>query len=378
MSWDRSDTSPLAQEAALWLIELDEPGEATLRRFAAWLETSPRHVEEFLLAAAVWKEFDHLDSARRLDVQRMVDEARRSVRPLDIAAKGDGSAGNDGGGGGTHVGGGGHIGGSGAHSPSFRRMLRFALAAAAAVIVVGIASSVFRSMPPQTYATTRGEQRALKLEDGSVVYLNTQSRVQVQFSKSVRAIRLLEGEAMFNVEHDAARPFRVMAGSTVIQAIGTRFNVYRSEAGATVSVVEGVVQISPDAATTASLPPAKETHTTVEPPAIRLQQARVSAGEQARVAPDGEIITHSVPDLAQIVAWRERRLVFRADRLEDVVTEFNRYNAVQIHILSDTLRGKQITGVFDADDPRSFVQFLQRDSALSVDAKSDEITVSLR
>ncbi len=117
---------------------------------------------------------------------------------------------------------------------------------------------------------------------------------------------------------------------------------------------------------------------TTEPPSVEPQRARVSAGEQARVALDGEIVKHLVPDLAQLVAWRERRLVFRADPLEEVATEFNRYNSLQLHILSDALRGKQITGVFDADDPRSFIQFLERDGALSVNEKSAEITVSLR
>ncbi|MEP7247620.1 MAG: FecR domain-containing protein, partial [Gammaproteobacteria bacterium] len=82
--------------------------------------------------------------------------------------------------------------------------------------------------------------------------------------------------------------------------------------------------------------------------------------------------------LAQVVAWRERRLVFRADPLERVATEFNRYNHVQILIESDALRGKQITGVFDADDPRSFVQFLQRDSTLAVEDSGTDISIGLR
>jgi transmembrane sensor len=340
MSWDHTEPPTLAEEAAHWLVELEEPDGATLARFAAWLETSPRHVEEFLLASAVWKEFEHFDAARRFDIEKLIDEARNNVRTVGLAPSGGAPT-----------------------SPSRAqtrnvRWIALAAAAMAAAIVVGIAVWQAPRLQPESYATVRGEQRALKLEDGSVVYLNTQSRVQVQFSKEARVIRLLEGEAMFNVEHDAARPFRVLAGSTVIQAIGTRFNVYRSAAGATVSVVEGVVQISPEA--TSAAPP------------------RVSAGEVARISADGAIVTRAVPDLAQIVSWRERRLVFRADRLEDVATQFNRYNAVQIRIEDDAVRGKQITGVFDADDPRSFVQFLQRDGALEVTDGDGEISIRRR
>jgi len=101
----------------------------------------------------------------------------------------------------------------------------------------------------------------------------------------------------------------------------------------------------------------------------------VSAGEQAQIARDGAIVTHTVPDLGRLVAWRERRLVFRGDSLEEVVTQFNRYNALQIHIEEGALRDRQITGVFDADDPRSFIQFLSRDATLTVEEDSGEVTV---
>jgi transmembrane sensor len=236
-------------------------------------------------------------------------------------------------------------------------------------------------VPLHTYATGRGEQRTLKLEDGSVVYLNTQSRLEVRFAKNVRAIRLLEGEALFSVERDPARPFRVMAGSTMIQAIGTRFNVYSSDAGATISVVEGTVQVSPETESSSSPSPtplAANTAAVGQVAAREPHEARLSAGEQARVSRDGGIVKRTVPDLSQIVAWRERRLVFRADALTEVAAQFNRYNSVQIRVAGDALRAKQITGVFDADDPRSFLQFLERDGALAVEERGNDIIVRLR
>lgn len=359
MSWDRTETPALSEEAAHWLIELEEPGADTLRRFAAWLETSPRHVEEFLLVAAVWKAFDNMDAERRLDIQTLLNEARSNVRPL-----------------------GSYIPRAPAESSTVvekpRRIRAFALAAVVVLAVVtGVTVWLFQHGSPQIYATAHGEQRALKLEDGSVIYLNTQSRVEVRFSRQTRAIRLLEGEAMFDVEHDAARPFRVMAGHTVIQAIGTRFNVQRAAAGATVSVVEGVVQISQDEP---SIPPSISTPTQMPNArqAAEPHPARVSAGEQAQVLGDGEIVTRAVPDLAQVVAWRERRLVFRGDSLAQVAAEFNRYNALQIRVEGDAVRNKQMTGVFDADDPRSFVQFLKRDNSLLVEEGAQDITIRSR
>ncbi|HEU4625440.1 MAG TPA: FecR domain-containing protein [Steroidobacteraceae bacterium] len=356
MRLDHTPTAALSEEAAHWLVELEEPGTEVLGRFAAWLESSPRHIEEFLMAAAVWKEFDHFDAERRLDIEQLLATARSNVRPLGASATTEPVA-----------------------RGRWRPTRVAVLAGIAAAAVLGLALWLYAGGSPQTYATTRGEQRALKLEDGSVVYLNTQSRVEVMYSKTARTIRLLEGEAMFNVEQDAIRPFRVMSGPAVIQAIGTRFNVYRSDAGATVTVVEGVVQISPNTSA-ASRPTvaSRAGEPQGAPTGVLSGPERLAAGEQARVSPRGEVVKRSVADLTQVVAWRERRLVFRGDSLDDVATEFNRYNTLQIHVEGAAVAAKQITGVFDADDPRSLLQFLERDPALAVIDDGQNVAVRER
>ena len=80
----------------------------------------------------------------------------------------------------------------------------------------------------------------------------------------------------------------------------------------------------------------------------------------------GEIVKRDLPDLEQIVAWRDRTLVFRGDSLEDVAREFNRYNELQVRLQGDLVRNKRLTGVFNADDPRSLILFLRRDPSLEV------------
>lgn len=348
-TWPHPETQPLAEEAAHWLIELEEPWPKTLNDFGAWLRASPRHVEEFLLVSAVWKEFEGFDAERRMQIQQLIDEAAaHDVTRLepDVA----GSA--------THA---------ASSQPSRRKTLSLA-GSLAASILAGVAFWFFAATSPDVYVTSRGEQRAFKLDDGSIVYLNTQSRVEVLFSRQTRNVRLLEGEAMFTVEHDPARPFRVISDDTVIQAIGTQFNVYRSNAGTTVSVVEGIVEISPtehEAQPPRSRQPATSaTVAASRPPIAKVE--RLSAGEQARVSHDGEIVKRGLPDLEQIVAWRDRTLVFRGDSLEHVATEFNRYNELQVRLEGDLVRAKRLTGVFDADDPRSLILFLRRDPSLQI------------
>ena len=352
MTWGRHETQPLAEEAAHWLIELEEPEPKTLHDFSAWLRASPRHMEEFLLVSTVWKEFEGFDAERRLQIQQLIDEATEPViRPVTPLAP--------------------DVVQPAAHAPPShpsRRSTLYLAASLAASVLAGVALWFFVATAPDVYATSRGEQRAVKLNDGSIVYLNTQSHVEVQFSRQVRNVRLLEGEAMFAVEHDPARPFRVISDDTVIQAIGTQFNVYRSNAGTTVSVVEGIVEISPteyEAQPPISRQPTiPVTMAASRPPIAEVNRLR--AGQQARVARDGEIVKRELPDLQQIVAWRERTLVFRGDSLEDVAREFNRYNELQVRLEGDLVRSKRLTGVFDADDPRSLILFLRRDPSLQI------------
>ncbi len=349
----------VAEQAAAWLIELETPEPGVLADFAQWLAASPGHVEEFLLASAVWSEFDGFDAERRMPVLQLIDEARGNVRALnptgDVRAR--------------------------PSQTQRRRALTLGLSAAAAVAAVVFAIWTF--LPgSQEYSTARGEQRVFKLDDGSIVNLNAQSRVTVSYSKAERAIRLIEGEAMFTVAHDAARPFRVSTRNMVIQAIGTRFDVLRNASGTTVSVVEGVVQISstqiPSDEAHAAPPSAPVAVSPTSPRRLPVSPARVEAGEQAHVSLRGEIVKQAMPDLHEAVAWRERRLVFRGESLERVAEEFNRYNTLQIRLEGEAVRNKRLSGVFDADDPQSLVLFLSNDLDIVAETGSREVIIRER
>jgi transmembrane sensor len=350
---DNSMDMKIAEEAAEWLIELDNPDPQALARFAAWLKASPRHVEEFLLVSAVWTEFDDFDPDRRFPVRRMLDAATRNVQPISPGAQ---------------------VPEPQAAKPDRRRWF-----AAAAVVLIAVLAGVWGVFALQagTYVTAIGEQRSFKLEDGSIIHLNTQSRVEVRYSEAERTVRLLAGEAMFGVARDAERPFRVMSGDAIIQALGTEFNVYRRAEGTTVSVVEGVVQVLPTGEAppgpvpNAPSPASTLTHGTIS----FMAPARVEAGEQAQVSAGGEVVTQPVSDISGAVAWRERRLVFRGDRLEVVAREFNRYNRVQIRIEGEEVRARRLTAVFDADDPRSLVLFLKSDAQLNVVADDRQVVI---
>ena len=320
----------IAEQAAQWLVELEDAGEGPQEEFARWLKQSPLHVQEFLLASAAWREFENFDPMKQVAIHKATSIAEmQQPSPLTLrSARGE--------------------------SVSARQSRgKWAPALAAAVVLVCSIALVFWRMSSNARiaSTGTGEQRTLTLPDGSSVQLNTRSRVDVDYTESRREVRLLEGEALFTVNRDSARPFRVRAGETVIRALGTQFNVYRHATGATVSVVEGAVQVSDQG-----------------------MPARLGAGEQAEVDA-GRVIKHTKPDFEKALAWRTKRLVFRGDSLETVVAEFNRYNELHIELESARIRDKRLTGVFDADDPDSLMQFLERDPTVVVERLAKKAVV---
>jgi transmembrane sensor len=322
----RLQETSVAEQAARWVMEFDDADEpAALDRFAVWLKASPQNVEAYLSAAAAWGAFDHMDPERTIDVQRMVRDAQANVVTLGTA---DESA---------------TLQISPGSPPAARGSgwLKYAAAAAVAVIT-GTLLLVFMPARTQTYATEIGEQRTVKLADGSVVYLNTHSTLRVEYSPNAREIHLLRGEALFVVEKDPLRPFRVDAGQTRVQAIGTQFNVYRRPGEIEVSVIEGAVRIA--------------------------DKQDLVAGEKVRIAAGGAIDKPAAANIADEVAWRERRLVFRDDPLTDIVAEFNRYNAdYPLRFEGDARTAPSLTGVFRADDPEALLLFLQGNSQLSIE-----------
>jgi transmembrane sensor len=109
------------------------------------------------------------------------------------------------------------------------------------------------------------------------------------------------------------------------------------------------------------------------------EPADLGAGEQVRVVADGSLVKQPAPDIVQATAWRQRRLVFQADTLEDIAAEFNRYNrSPRIRVEGEAARQARFTGIFDADDPLSLVQLLGTDRELAFERRETELVIRPR
>jgi transmembrane sensor len=246
---------------------------------------------------------------------------------------------------------------------------RLGVAAAVALIAASTLFVQWTDFGARHYATDRGEQRIFKLPDGSLIHLNTQTRAQVRYGEHARIVELTKGEALFAVAQDTARPFRVIAGGAVIEAIGTQFNVYRHSTSTRVAVVEGRVRVSAEGAEPSSLPDSPQT--------VAPGSALLAAGEGARVDREGAI-TVEVAAVNQATAWRQRLLQFDETTLAQAAAEFNRYNTMQIHVQGEEIRGLRVTGFFNVDNPEGLLRFLDKDRSLDIMRDGQNVTIRAR
>lgn len=404
MSSDTLKTRAIIVEANEWLIKMMEPGASAADEagFAAWLRQSPVHVREYLRAEAVYAAMAGIDPERRIDVGdllrqdggnvvelgqvRQVSEGCASEGAVVSQEAEDWSSVPDSRAGvldqqGTY---GDLSQGSGPRSRSRlrkggRRLQRARsprrLWTAAACMVLAIAAGAalyIQNTAPDVYTTALGEQRRLVLEDGSVIEMNTQSELEVHFAEDQRSVKLVAGEALFEVAKDVNRPFQVMTDSAVIEAVGTAFNVRSVTEEVTVTVVEGIVDVT----SRSSRPRGGQVgrvdgEDEAAPAPGVLEPVRLKVGQQARIESTSGQVAVIDTTVEKAVAWQERRLIFENQPLSEVVAEFNRYNRRQLVIQDTNLANTRISAVFDADQPEALVRFLTQNTPIEVVDESD-------
>ena len=344
----------IAEEAADWFIRLKDADARSHSAFAAWLKTSPEHVEEFLAVAALWDSIPEVSAEPT--VEELIALALGEENVVALSSGGPAAAPRS----------------LAPQAPAGAGLRRWgiglvAAAMVAAVVIGGALTLRAPAVDPNLYTTAIGEQTSLPLADGSLVTLNTQSTLRVDYSGEFRDIHLTSGEALFDVAKDPERPFRVITERAIVTAVGTQFNVLNVADDVVVTVVEGIVDVS---ATTPprSLPGGVAQVPDGHHPAGH-KPNRLTVGQQARVASGEVAVVETAVDKA--TAWKERRLVFEALSLGEVIDEFNRYNDPPLVIDDDDLRELPISGVFRANDRASFVAFLQKMDLASSQTRGD-------
>jgi transmembrane sensor len=244
-------------------------------------------------------------------------------------------------------------------TPIKRRMVLVGSVAAGLAVLSGGATMLWSWLGEERYSTRIGETKEAVLSDGSVVTLNTNSQVLVKYSKATREIRLVQGEALFDVAKNKRRPFIVSAGDTQVRAVGTSFTV-RMLPGQPVQVLvrEGLVEIK-------------------RPDVPQAPPVRIAANSVALAPPQAPISTQSVPriQVARGLAWREGHIAFDNEPLADAAREFARYSDIEIRVAPE-LENQTITGLYLSNDPVGFAKAVAISLNLRADVVGHEVRLS--
>ena len=371
----------IVREAAEWFIEVNtgEVDLASRKRFDAWLRASPEHIRAFLEIVPIWEDGTQLSTEANATPEELIAWARAPNNIVGMQGTGLPQASSD-----DYRAG--QLLGRRTHRPRW----------VASLAVLGLAISLgaaglwgYRAVRYPSYETRIGEQHSIALADGTTIELNSLSRIRVDYTDQKRSVVLLQGQALFHVAKDSARPFTVHSDGVEVRAVGTQFDVYKKSRGTVVTVLEGRVAVlaarehldtssdtvSIPAANNSSLkgPPGRlrPVEPTVQTPDVQL----VSAGEQLAVT-NGSVHKIEHADIAGATAWTQRQVVFDDTPLPEVVEEFNRYNTRRLSVDAGQLAAFRISGIFSSADPTALLRFLREQPGLRVVESNDAIHIS--
>jgi transmembrane sensor len=329
MAGPKDATGDPYEVAAYWhgIFDEAEPDPTQRERFETWLTANPAHRVAY---ASVERAWEGIASAG-------VDNRILAMRRAALAA------------------------------PRHPRAtwIRPTAVAASAIVVAGlVAGALLRHRPVSAdpnaaeFATQVGERSNITLADGSSVVLDTDSRIKVAFDGRVRRVRLLAGQAWFEVAKNQPRPFVVEAGDRKVTAHGTAFDVRLDDHDRVqVTLIEGRVSVE-------ALNP------TGAAPTIPVDHEDLLPGDQLVVV-GARPATKRRTDVTKATSWREGQIIFDDDTLATAVAEVNRYSVKKIVLTDPRLASLRVSGVFIAGHSDSFVETVTGNFPIKVTSNSD-------
>jgi len=294
--------SALSREATAWLIQLeDEPDNEALHvQFIDWLATSSAHL-------AAWEETAHVSG-----LMSAAGPLRADTPPSLLRHR--------------------------AWFPKVGRARTFAVLALAACFALFAAPDLSLWMHSDEITRT-AELRVVRLKDGSIVHLAPGTAIAFSDDTKGRRLDLLQGEAWFDVAHDEARPFRVVAGDSRVTVLGTAFSVEKMGGGTAVAVQRGRVSV--------------EMLDAASPPRVVLvagQSVLMSAGSAIRgaIRPD------------RVATWREGIAIVNDQPIGDVIDQLRPWYKGYIVARGSGLKDRRVSGVYDLRDPDLALEALTR------------------
>ena len=271
------------------------------------------------------------------------------------------------------------------------------LVATSLLLCVLIGGGIFIAQPVNetqglVFSTRMGENLHHTMSDGSILWLNSNTKIQVDYSNTFRRIKLLDGEAHFEVAKDATRPFEVYADDRLVRAIGTAFSVHKRKNSIEVLVTEGTVELAiidnsllviPDdysgitITNTSVLTEEKsaKVEVIVNPANVRKKLGKLTAGQLTVIPVEDDklidVIEVDTSEVARFLSWKEGKLIFAGESLEEVVQEITRHTQVKIDVIDPQLKSMRIGGQFQVGETDTLFYVLESGFGISVKKLND-------
>lgn len=233
------------------------------------------------------------------------------------------------------------------------------VALAAGIAGLAVLVGIWAADRPQIYDTGRGQTRTVTLADGSVLKLNTGTKLEVRLRPWARDLHLVAGEARFDVAPDVRRPFTVTTDEGQVTALGTAFVVRDLSEATSVTLLHGRVEVG-----------------TPLKPFQSAQGAVILAPGQRAIVSGRERVIVDQPDIAELTAWEQGRVVFSGATLMAAVQEMNRYAVKPIKLKGVSVATIRVSGVFGTDDAADFAVAVGRLNDLKVRDTGEAIEIS--
>lgn len=332
-----SDNSKIESEAADWLIRLDneEPLSTEEKNgLDEWLSRSHAHQAKLKELAVAWEQMNTLtELAVPIDAPAVTTNDKNNYWKTAMTAS--------------------------------------AVLVCFLVFFTVYYSSLQNEPPPGEFVSTAiGQMNTIELEDGSVVELNTDTQLRVDFSEEARNVYLLQGEAHFTVEKDHDRPFTVITEIGNIEAVGTAFSVRLKLEELDVTVTEGVIAIlDPELPIETSITEdnvlgnltAGQTYTL-----LALDLASVNIEEFSRDDFQDNVRQLQTQEISNKLAWRDGVITFSGESLEQVAKEISRYTTMKISFNDELTKDIRIGARFKVGETDAMFSVLEENFGINV------------
>ena len=331
-----SDPDHRARE---WFVRLldEDVDRADLEAWQAWLEEDPAHRDAYQRIVDVWSAAGAATAPRPTESELAADDYDPHV-PVAVWRRRRQSG----------------------RSP---RLVWMSAAAALVAMVAWFAVSETLRPPEASHLQTqRGQELHTRLDDGSTLALGGLTRVEVRYSRKARRVRLVGGEAFFTVASDPRRPFVVETPLGAMTAIGTAFDVDVDQKVVTLNVTKGKVSVRAQSGGGRDGPP----------------DVSVVAGERLQIARSASGVNVLKEPALLPPSWLEGRLAYRAEPLERVLEDVNRYAPTPIALADPQLGKLSYTGTVRLDGIDAWTRGLPAAFPVTVDAKPEVVWLKKR